>query len=74
MLDFIRAYSSERGRPPTLREIGDAVGISSTNGVRYHLEVLKRAGLLEQDPMVSRGLRLLVQDATADVAKRQAVG
>ena len=46
MLDFIHKYIDENGRPPTIREIGGAVNISSTSVVNYNLTRLKEKGLL----------------------------
>lgn len=58
MLDYIHTYMDANGRPPTIREIGSAVKISSTSVVNYNLTKLKERGLLERDAEVSRGLRL----------------
>jgi repressor LexA len=58
ILAFIRSYSVDQGKSPTVREIGKACGITSTSVVRYNLEKLKDAGLLERDASVSRGARL----------------
>lgn len=58
ILAFIQKYVAEQGRPPTIREIGGAVDISSTSVVNYNLTRLKEKGLLERDAEVSRGLRL----------------
>ncbi len=58
ILDFTRDYMSEQGRPPTIREIGSAVGITSTSVVNYNLAKLEERGYLDRDPDVSRGLRL----------------
>lgn len=58
MLDFIANYISEHTRPPTIREIGEAVGISSTSVVNYNLTRLEERGLLKREAEVSRGLRL----------------
>ncbi|MBI5710428.1 MAG: transcriptional repressor LexA [Candidatus Eisenbacteria bacterium] len=55
ILAFIRRFQSERGFPPTIREIGRASGISSTNGVRYYLTMLEKAGHLKRQGKVSRG-------------------
>lgn len=55
-LKFIRNYIQEMGAPPTLREIADGLGISSTNGARSLVEVLERKGTLERRPGLSRGL------------------
>lgn len=55
-LEFIRSYIQEQGAPPTLREIADGLGISSSNGARSLVEVLERKGVLERRPGLSRGL------------------
>ena len=61
-LDFIRKSIEERGYPPTLREIGEYMGIRSTNGVNDHLRALERKGYLRREDMKSRALKL-VEDA-----------
>ena len=61
-LDFIRQSIEERGYPPTLREIGEYMGIRSTNGVNDHLRALERKGYLRREDMKSRALRV-VEDA-----------
>ena len=58
ILKYIEAYVDERGYPPSIREIGDRVGISSTSVVDYNLRVLERDGYLRRDREVSRGLEL----------------
>lgn len=58
ILAFIRQYGDEHGFPPTIREIGKAVGISSTSVVKYNLEQLEKKGKLERRDEISRGLRL----------------
>lgn len=58
-LDFIRRSISERGYPPTLREIGEHMGIRSTNGVNDHLRALERKGYLRREDMKSRALKLV---------------
>ncbi len=60
-LDFIRQSIEERGYPPTLREIGESMGIRSTNGVNDHLRALERKGYLSREDMKSRALRLVSQ-------------
>ncbi len=57
VLDFIRDRIATWGYPPTIREIGEHLGIRSTNGVVDHLKALKRKGHLEQEEMKSRTLR-----------------
>ena len=58
MLQFIRSYMAEHGRPPTVREIGNAVGISSTSVVDYNLRILERDGHLKRERELSRGIEL----------------
>ena len=58
ILGYISRYLQENRRPPTIREIGRAVNISSTSVVNYNLTKLKEKGFLERDAEVSRGLRL----------------
>jgi repressor LexA len=55
---FMLRFSREKGRPPTIREIGAAVGISSTSVVNYNLNILEKQGLIAREKQVSRGLRL----------------
>jgi repressor LexA len=59
ILDFIRRFSREHGFPPTIREIGEQVGISSTSVVSYNLNALEKKNRIERDRSVSRGLRLV---------------
>jgi repressor LexA len=57
VLDFIESSILDRGYPPTLREIGNHMGIRSTNGVNDHLRALERKGYLLREDMKSRALR-----------------
>jgi len=59
ILKYIKSYVDERGYPPSIREIGDRVGISSTSVVDYNLRVLERDGYIRRDREVSRGLELV---------------
>ena len=59
MLNFIKAFTLENGFPPTVRDIGEAVHISSTSVVDYNLKVLQRKGLLRRAKGVSRGLQVI---------------
>lgn len=70
VLHYIRQSITERGYPPTLREIGAHMGIRSTNGVNDHLRALERKGYLTREDMKSRALRPRDLDvaATAEVA------
>jgi repressor LexA len=56
ILAYVRRSTREKGYPPTIREIGEAFGISSTNGVRYHLNLLEKAGHLKRQGRISRGI------------------
>ncbi len=58
ILAMIAEYVEENGYPPTIREIGQQCGISSTSVVSYNLEVLRRKDLLERDALVSRGIKV----------------
>ena len=57
ILEFLQEYTSDHGYPPSIREIGQAVGISSTSVVDYNLKALERSGKILRDREVSRGLR-----------------
>ena len=59
ILEFIQRFTRERHYPPTIREIGQEVGISSTSVVNYNLNILEREGLIERDKEVSRGIKLI---------------
>ncbi len=58
-LQYISDCLSDRGYPPTLREIGEHMGIRSTNGVNDHLKALERKGYLMREELKSRALRPL---------------
>lgn len=66
-LSFIRRSIQERGYPPTLREIGEHMGIKSTNGVNDHLRALERKGYLRREDMKSRALKLVEDTAATSV-------
>jgi repressor LexA len=59
ILDFLKIFTLDNGYPPTIREIGKAVGITSTSVVNYNLDALQRAGHIYRDRTVSRGIRLV---------------
>jgi repressor LexA len=64
--NFLVDYVDRHGYPPTVREIGEAVGLASPSTVHAHLANLERAGLLRRDPTKPRALELLGRDKTAD--------
>ncbi len=68
MLSYIREFIRDNGYPPSIREIGSALGISSTSVVKYNLDILEREGHIERDRTISRGIKL--KDASADSSIR----
>lgn len=58
ILRYIQRTLDERGVAPSVREIGDAVGLSSTSSVQYNLNKLERMGCIERDPNCKRTIRL----------------
>lgn len=67
-LDFISSCLDDNGYPPTLREIGEHMGIKSTNGVNDHLKALERKGYLVREELKSRALRPV--DAMGDSGRK----
>lgn len=59
VLELISETAQRTGRPPTLREIGRQLGITSTNGVRDHLQALIEKGFIRRDERSARGIQLL---------------
>src|SRR5207302_3889683 len=59
IFDFIRKYSAKYGYPPTVRDIGKAVGLASSSTVHQHLANLEKIGLLRRDPSKPRAIELL---------------
>ena len=79
IFDYIGKYAEKTGYPPTVREIGKAVGLHSSSTVHVHLANLEKAGVLRRDPTKPRAIEMLVgkareaKDAAID-AKDAAVG
>jgi len=72
---FLVEYHGRHGYPPTVREIGEAVGLASPSTVHAHLANLERAGLLRRDPTKPRALELTGRDeAKATVPKLPLLG
>jgi repressor LexA len=67
IFDFIGKYAAKTGYPPTVREIGKAVGLHSSSTVHAHLANLEKIGLLKRDPSKPRAIELLI--GTANKAK-----
>ena len=59
IFDFIKKYSAKYGYPPTVRDIGKAVGLASSSTVHAHLANLEKAGLLRRDPTKPRAIEML---------------
>jgi len=72
ILDYIRQVTRVRSYPPSVREIGEAVGLSSSSTVHNHLNQLERRGLIKRDPSKSRTVQL-VADAEIAEQRRNAV-
>jgi repressor LexA len=60
IFDFIKRYSARHGYPPTVRDIGKAIGLTSSSTVHAHLSNLEKVGLLRRDPTKPRAIELLV--------------
>ncbi len=76
ILDFLTKYADAHGYPPTVREIGEAVGLASPSTVHAHLANLERAGLIKRDPTKPRAIELRREPKpiAADVHKLPLVG
>jgi repressor LexA len=68
IFDFIKRYAGEHGYPPTVRDIGKAIGLTSSSTVHAHLANLEKVGLLRRDPTKPRALEVLVDKAKEVVA------
>lgn len=64
VLNFIKEKVAERGYPPSVREIGEAIGLSSPSTVHSHLSALVKAGLLRRDPSKPRAIEVLDPQTT----------
>ena len=63
IFEFIKSYSSQHGYPPTVRDIGKAIGLTSSSTVHAHLANLEKLGLLKRDPTKPRAIEVLVDKA-----------
>jgi len=66
ILDFLKSEIKDRGYPPTVREICDAVGLSSTSTVHAHLESLERKGYIRRSPAKNRSTEILEENFYAN--------
>jgi len=67
IFEFVKRYSAKHGYPPTVRDIGKAIGLTSSSTVHAHLANLEKLGLLRRDPSKPRAIELLVDRAKAVV-------
>lgn len=58
IMDYLHKHLQEKGYPPSVREIGQAVGLSSSSSVHSHLEILERKKLIRRDPAKPRALEI----------------
>jgi repressor LexA len=70
--DFVVSYAAKHGYPPTVREIGEEVGLASPSTVHAHLANLERAGLLRRDPTKPRALEVVGRERAAASEPRAA--
>ena len=63
IFSYIKRYSAKHGYPPTVRDIGKAIGLTSSSTVHAHLANLEKVGLLRRDPTKPRAIELLVDRA-----------
>jgi repressor LexA len=65
IFDFVKRYAGEHGYPPTVRDIGKAIGLTSSSTVHAHLANLEKLGVLRRDPTKPRAIEVLVGKAKA---------
>ena len=68
IFEFIKRYTVEKGYPPTVRDIGQAIGLTSSSTVHAHLSNLERLGMLRRDPTKPRAMEVLVDKAKRAIA------
>jgi repressor LexA len=73
VLEFIDGEVRERGYPPSVREIGEAVGLSSSSTVHAHLAALQDKGFLKRDPTKPRAMELVYDSASGSAIERRPV-
>ena len=68
IFEFVKSYAGDHGYPPTVRDIGKAIGLTSSSTVHAHLANLEKLGVLRRDPTKPRAIEVLVDRAKAAVA------
>src|SRR3954453_21153535 len=71
ILNFIEAETAQRGYPPSVREIGEAVGLTSTSTVHAHLASLQRLGYLRRDPTKPRAIEVRYDPGSGAAGERR---
>lgn len=74
ILDFVLEYQRENRYPPSIREIGEKTGITSTSVVNYYLDQLEKMGKIERDRKISRGVRISGPNTSADTLRIPILG
>lgn len=74
ILEFIQDYQRKHKHPPSIREIGESCGISSTSVVNYYLDQLEKSGHIERDRHISRGLRVTGQTPIGEMFRVPVLG
>lgn len=67
ILEFIKKEVRDKGYPPSVREIGEAVGLASSSTVHGHLDRLEKKGLIRRDPTKPRAIEILSSDESASI-------
>ena len=71
VLVFVEDHVRDRGYPPTLREIGEALGLANVNAVRGHIEALDRKGYITREPDKARSIRIVHSPSPLSILKRK---
>jgi repressor LexA len=74
ILDFLSEYQHTNKYPPSIREIGEKTGITSTSVVNYYLDQLEKMGKIERDRKISRGVRVSGANGSADTLRVPILG
>src|SRR4029453_11742964 len=70
IFEYVKSYAREHGYPPTVRDIGKAIGLTSSSTVHAHLANLEKLGMLKRDPTKPRAIGVRVDRAKAVVPPR----
>lgn len=71
VLEFIERFGAQHGYPPTLREIGEAIGLANVNAVRGHVEALEKKGHITRTPDKARSIQLVHKPSALSHVKRK---